>query len=55
MGQPEGRGAGQPAHHDPGQVANAATQGIQRVCKHEDLVIGFLAHTGLALDAEPST
>jgi hypothetical protein len=24
--------------------------GIQRVCKHPDLVVGFLAHTGLALD-----
>jgi hypothetical protein len=31
-------------------VADAATQGIQRVCKHEDLVTGFLAHTGLTLD-----
>ena len=30
-------------------VADAATQGIQRVCKHEDLVVGFLAHTGLGL------
>jgi transposase len=32
------------------EVADAATQGIQRVCKHEDLVVGFLAHTGLTLD-----
>jgi hypothetical protein len=32
------------------EVADAATQGIQRVCKHEDLVTGFLAHTGLSLD-----
>jgi transposase len=31
-------------------VADAAEQGIRRVCKHEDLVVGFLAHTGLALD-----
>jgi hypothetical protein len=31
-------------------VADAATQGIKRVCKHEDLVVGFLAHTGLTLD-----
>jgi hypothetical protein len=31
-------------------VADAAEQGIQRVCKHEDLVMGFLAHTGLTLD-----
>jgi hypothetical protein len=31
-------------------VADAATQGVQRVCKHEDLVVGFLAHTGLTLD-----
>ena len=31
-------------------VADAATQGVQRVCKHQDLVVGFLAHTGPALD-----
>jgi hypothetical protein len=31
-------------------VADAATQGVQRVRKHEDLVVGFLAHTGLTLD-----
>ncbi len=33
------------------QVADATEQGIQRVCKHEDLVVGFLAHTGLSLDS----
>jgi transposase len=33
------------------EVADAATQGIQRVCKCEDLVVGFLAHTGLSLDS----
>ena len=32
------------------EVADATEQGIQRVCKHEDLVVGFLAHTGLTLD-----
>ena len=32
------------------EVADATEQGIQRVCKHDDLVVGFLAHTGLALD-----
>jgi len=32
------------------QVADATEQGIQRVCKHQDLVVGFLAHTGLSLD-----
>jgi transposase len=32
------------------EVADATTHGIQRVCKHEDLVVGFLAHTGLSLD-----
>jgi len=37
------------------EVADAAHQGIQRVCKHEGLVVGFLAHTGLTLDHEPST
>jgi hypothetical protein len=32
------------------EVADATEQGIQRVCKREDLVVGFLAHTGLTLD-----
>ncbi len=32
------------------QVADATEQGIQRVCKHDSLVVGFLAHTGLTLD-----
>jgi hypothetical protein len=32
------------------EVADAATQGIQRVCKSETLAVGFLAHTGLTLD-----
>jgi transposase len=32
------------------EVADATEQGIQRVCKTEDLVVGFLAHTGLTLD-----
>ena len=31
-------------------VADATEQGIQRVCKHQDLVVGFLTHTGLSLD-----
>jgi transposase len=32
------------------EVAYAATQGIQRVCDSDSLVLGFLAHTGLTLD-----
>jgi transposase len=32
------------------EVADATEQGIQRVCTTEDLVVGFLAHTGLSLD-----
>jgi transposase len=32
------------------EVADATEQGIQRVCNHQDLVLGFLAHTSLALD-----
>ena len=32
------------------EVADATEQGIQRVCKHQDLVVGFLTHTGLSLD-----
>jgi transposase len=32
------------------EVADAATHGIQRVCKRDGLMVGFLAHTGLTLD-----
>jgi transposase len=32
------------------EVADATEQGIQRVCKRDSLVVGFLAHTGLTLD-----
>ena len=32
------------------EVADATEAGIRRVCKREDLVVGFLAHTGLTLD-----
>ena len=32
------------------EVADATEQGIQRVCKRDSLVVGFLAHTGLSLD-----
>jgi transposase len=32
------------------EVADATEQGIQRVCQHDSLVVGFLAHTGLSLD-----
>ncbi len=35
-------------------VADQAQQGIHRVCDSESLVAGFLAHTGLTLDDEPS-
>jgi hypothetical protein len=33
------------------EVAEATEQGIQRVCKSDSLVVGFLAHTGLTLDS----
>jgi hypothetical protein len=36
------------------EVADQAHQGIQRVCDSDSLVVGFLAHTGLSLDEEPS-
>jgi hypothetical protein len=36
------------------QVADQAQHGIQRVCDSDSLVMGFLAHTGLSLDEEPS-
>ena len=32
------------------EVADATEQGIQRICKRDGLVFGFLAHTGLSLD-----
>jgi hypothetical protein len=35
------------------EVADAAGQGIQRVCDDQQLVWSFLAHTGLTLDQEP--
>ena len=31
------------------EVAEATEQGIQRICKSDSLVVGFLAHTGLSL------
>ena len=36
------------------EVADQAQCGIERVCAGQDLVIGFLAHTGLTLDQEVS-
>jgi hypothetical protein len=36
------------------QVADQAQHGIQRVCDSDSLVVGFLAHTRLSLDDEPS-
>ena len=36
------------------EVADQAQHGIQRVCTSDSLVVGFLAHTGLTLDDEPS-
>ena len=36
------------------EVADQARHGIQRVCQSDSLVVGFLAHTGLTLDDEPS-
>ena len=38
-----------------GEVADAAQRGIEWVCASDDLVAGFLAHTGLDLDDAPST
>jgi hypothetical protein len=36
------------------EVADHAQHGIQRVCDSDSLVVGFLAHTGLSLNDEPS-
>jgi hypothetical protein len=35
------------------EVADAAEQGIRRVCDDQQLVWSFLAHTGLTLDRVP--
>jgi transposase len=32
------------------EVADATEHGIQRICKSDSLIVGFLAHTGLSLD-----
>jgi DDE superfamily endonuclease len=37
------------------EVADQAQRGIERVCTSDELVAGFLAHTGLALDDQQST
>jgi DDE superfamily endonuclease len=36
------------------EVTDQAQEGIQRVCDSDSLVVGFLAHTGLSFDDEPS-
>jgi DDE superfamily endonuclease len=36
------------------EVTDQAQHGIRRVCDSDSLVVGFLAHTGLSLDDEPS-
>jgi transposase len=36
------------------EVADQTQRGIQRVCDSDSLVMGFLAHTRLSLDDEPS-
>jgi len=36
------------------EVADQAHHGIQPVCDSDSLVVGFLTHTGLSLDTEPS-
>ena len=40
--------------HTQAEVADHAQHGIQRVCGRDSLVVGFLAHTGLSLEDEPS-
>jgi hypothetical protein len=35
------------------EVADAAEQGVRRVCADQQLVWSFLAHTGLPLDHQP--
>jgi hypothetical protein len=36
------------------EVADQTQLGIQRVCDSDSLMVGFLAHTGLSLNDEPS-
>src|SRR4029450_12182587 len=41
------------AAHTVIEVADAAEQGVRRVCDDQQLVWSFLAHTGLTLDHQP--
>jgi DDE superfamily endonuclease len=36
------------------EVADQAQHSIRRVCDSDSLIVGFLAHTGLSLDDDPS-
>jgi transposase len=36
------------------EVADQAQHGIRRVCDSDSLIVGFLTHTGLSLDNNPS-
>jgi DDE superfamily endonuclease len=36
------------------EVADQAQRGIRRVCDSDSLVVGFLAHTGLSIEDDPS-
>jgi transposase len=41
---------GESAHDQPGRGRRRTEQGLQRICKSDSLIVGFLAHTGLSLD-----
>jgi hypothetical protein len=48
VGQPQGRGAGQPGD-TLNDVITAAERGIQRICDTHHLAYSFLRHCGLSL------
>jgi hypothetical protein len=54
MGQPQGGELANCTGDTITEVADQAQHGIQCVCDSDSLVVGFLAHTGLSLDDEPS-
>jgi hypothetical protein len=54
VGQPQGIELANCTGDTIAQVADQAQHGIQRVCDSDTLVVGFLAHTSLTLDDEPS-
>ncbi len=49
VGQPQGRGTGQPGRRRPRYIVAAAERGIQRIRATHGLAYSFLRHCGLSL------